>query len=97
MKIARIFRHTDGLIYVQPEEAAGLDSSGPGHASKAEAIRAAIKAGYTHGKGSGTYQGNTVSHLSATLDPRTHAKRQKAKNEVKRRDELWRDRPNTLF
>lgn len=63
MTIARIFRHTDGLIYVCDDSAPGLDARGEGFTTKAAAMRAALDFGFTHARGSGTYQGNELTDL----------------------------------
>lgn len=82
MKIARIF-DKEGRFYVCDDAAPGLTASGGGFASKAEAIREAIRQGYTHGKGSGTYHGNEISRLSAPFNFRKV-------NAVKRESRKWR-------
>jgi len=79
MKIARIFRHTDGLIYICDDSAPNLDTRGESFTSKAKAIQAAIELGYTHARGSGTYQGNELSKLRF---PYNFNKRNKVKNEA---------------
>lgn len=63
MKIARIFRHEDGLIYICDDSAPTLDARGEGFTTKAAALRAALEFGYTHAKGSGTYHANRLTDL----------------------------------
>lgn len=58
-KAARIFEEPTGLYHVCNDDAEMLDARGRGHQTKAEALRAAAMAGYTHATGSGTYWSGT--------------------------------------
>jgi len=62
--IARIFQEPTGLYHVC-NDAGPLDARGTGHRTKAEAMRAAARDGYTHARGSGTYRGNRLTKLTA--------------------------------
>ena len=83
MKIARIYKHEDGGIYVCDDAPPGLDARGERFESKAAAIRAALDFGYTHARGSGTYQGNILTDLR---HPYNFQKRNKVEKEASR----WR-------
>lgn len=50
-QIARVFQEPTGLYHVSDESLDYLDACGPGHATKAAALRAAWANGYTHAAG----------------------------------------------
>jgi hypothetical protein len=54
MKVAWVFQEVDGLYRVSNYHDI-LVTDGPGYKTKADALRAADRAGYTHAIGSGTY------------------------------------------
>ena len=54
-EIARIFEESTGKYHICPDNSPFLDARGTGHTTKAEALRAAARDGYTHATGSGTY------------------------------------------
>lgn len=58
-KVARIFSDTDGY-HVCSEELPYLDARGPAFRTKADALRHAARAGYTHAVGSGTYRDGKI-------------------------------------
>jgi hypothetical protein len=83
MKIARIFRHDDGKFYVCDDNAPDLDARGEAFDTKADAMLAAKEFGFTHAKGSGTYQGNELTNLKYPYNFRK-------RNKVKREAAKWR-------
>ena len=56
-KVARIFQEPTGKYHICSEDSETLDARGKGHLTKAEAMIAAVRMGYTHAVGSGTYWG----------------------------------------
>jgi len=54
-KIAHIHEEPTGRYHVSDASLDYLDARGPGYLTKAEALRQAAEAGYTHAQGSGTY------------------------------------------
>jgi len=61
MEIARIFADIGG--YYICNDNGPLDTRGRAYRTKADAMRVAKAAGYTHAKGSGTYKGNKLTKL----------------------------------
>jgi len=57
LSVARIFEESDGY-HVCNEESDTLDARGKAYPTKAEALRAADRMGYTHAIGSGTTWAN---------------------------------------
>ena len=53
MKVARVFQEPTGLYHVCDDALDHLDAGGPGHLTKAQALRHALSCGYTHAVGSG--------------------------------------------
>ena len=53
--VARIFKEVDGRYYICDEGSKLLDARGTAHLTKRQAMMAALRDGYTHGIGSGTY------------------------------------------
>ncbi len=60
-KVARIFEDTGG--YFICDDDGYLDARGTAHKTKADAMRAAARNGYTHATGSGTPWGNEVRRI----------------------------------
>ena len=54
-RVARIFEESTGKYHVCSEQVYVLDARGAGYDTKADAMRAALDSGYTHGTGSGMY------------------------------------------
>ncbi len=65
MKIARIFEEVTGKYHICDEDGP-LDARGHAHDTKADAMRAAARDGYTHCVGSGTYR-KGIHRIPASL------------------------------
>jgi hypothetical protein len=62
-RVARVFEDVGGY-YVCDDAEDFLDMRGRAYDTKAEALRAANRSGYTHATGSGTYWGNGVRAIA---------------------------------
>lgn len=66
-RTARVFEGRDGDYYVCSDDLDHLDERGPSYESKASAMRAAARDGYTHAVGSGTYRDGVTSLLPEVM------------------------------
>lgn len=68
VRVACIFEEVDGRYYWCDNDSETLDARGRGYQTKADAMRAAVLAGYTHATGSGTYwNGEGVKKIPAKV------------------------------